>query len=66
LVDRGRAPLKDLRGSALDGSAYARSSAQKVKVDEKLQREIEALGCSPAESKRLLELIAKETAALVA
>ena len=34
--------------------------------DEKLQREIEALGCSPAESKRLLELIAKETAALVA
>ena len=34
--------------------------------DEKLRREIQALGCSPGEAQRLLELIARETAALVA
>jgi hypothetical protein len=33
--------------------------------DEELRREIQALGCSPAEAQRLLELIARETAALV-
>ena len=30
----------------------------------KLAREIQALGCSPGESQRLLELIARETVAL--
>ena len=34
--------------------------------DEKLRREIQALGCSPGEAQRLLELIARETAELVA
>jgi hypothetical protein len=33
--------------------------------DEKLRCEIQALGCSPGEAQRLLELIAPETAALV-
>ena len=33
--------------------------------DEMLRREILALGCSPSEAQRLLELIARETAALV-
>ena len=33
--------------------------------DDKLRREIQLLGCSASEAQRLLELITRETAALV-
>jgi hypothetical protein len=33
--------------------------------DDKLRREIQTLGCSAGQAERLLELIARETAALV-
>jgi hypothetical protein len=44
----------------------ARAKARDLDTDEKLRRDIQALGCSSGDTQQLLEVIARQTTAPVA